>query len=427
MMERISEASTIQGMPRRRHQLSAPLGRLILSLLGLLVSGGFASAEVGGQPSSDKPQAGKPTLAQVDQAIALSAGYLERACGPDGKFVYEVEIGTGKEIPSYYVLRHEGAIYALAMLNHSHHNPEAVEAMVRAARFLRENYIGPGARPDQSIIWTNPLINGAVPPDDYAELGGTSLGIVALAEVRKVRPEAQPLEQLQALGRFALSLQRQDGSFIQKYSAKSGPVSNWQSLFYPGEAALGFIALYEADHAEKWLIAAGKALSYLARNRAGSFAVPVDHWALIATARLLPHCQKASCGAAREELVRHAIQTCDSILQEQIRGASDAGLDGAFDPDGRIAPAATRLEGLLAALEFLPNGEFESKIETAVGRGIGFLLRTQIDSGPQAGGMPGAINPRLAESSDIRIDFVQHTASAWLRYQRLFQITAESH
>jgi hypothetical protein len=47
-----------------------------------------------------------------------------------------------------------------------------------------------------------------------AELGGTGLGLVALAAARETDPKSMPLEQLQALGRFQLFLQRDDGSFV---------------------------------------------------------------------------------------------------------------------------------------------------------------------------------------------------------------------
>ncbi len=287
--------------------------------------------------------------------------------------------------------------------------------MVRAAGFLRHNYMGPGLRPGQLVIWSKPQTE--IPGRQFAELGGAGLGLVALAAVREVNAKSVPLTDLQALGRSVLFLQKNDGSFIHKYRAEGGPVADWESLYYPGEAALGLIALYEADHSREWLMAAGKALSYLARRRAGLTDVPADHWALIATAKLLPYCEQGGCGASQEELVQHAIQVCKSILREQFKNGSATGLDGAFDGTGRTAPAATRLEGLLAALEFLSKGVLRERIVAAVERGIGFLLRVQVVSGPQAGGMPGAFGVRARDVSEIRIDYVQHALGAWLRYQ----------
>ena len=339
------------------------------------------------------------------------------ACGPDGKFAYQVDIGSGRESSSYDIIRHAGAIYALAMANRYHPDPKVVETMVRAAGFMRQNYMGPGVSPEQLVVLSKPLTESRA--RQYAELGGTGLVLVALAEVRAVEPNAVSLEDLQALGRFLLFLQRDDGGFVHKYRLDSGPVANWQILYYPGEAVLGLISLYQVDHSPQWLDGAAKALSYLAKSRAGLSTIPADHWALIATAKLLPYGDQVRSSVSSEELMRHASQICDSMAREQFHGSTATGLNGAFDPIGRTAPAATRLEGLLATLEFLPKSELRNRIEAVVSRGITFLLRAQKTAGPQVGGMPGAVVSRAVNSSEVRIDYVQHALCAWIRYRKL--------
>jgi hypothetical protein len=353
-----------------------------------------------------------PTREEISQAIALSGGYSEHACGPDGKFVYAIETYNGERTSSYNIVRHAGAMYALAMLNRSTPDRKAVDAMVRAATFMRHNYIGPGPHPGQLMVWSEPTT-----PHSEAELGATGLGLVALTEVRKVAPRSVPLEDLQALGRFALYLQKDDGSFASKYSPETGP-EDWDSLYYPGETALGLIGLYEIDHSRQWLNTAARALSYLAKSRAKLSPVPPDHWALIAMAKLLPYCDKTSCLVSHEDLLQYANQVCAAIMHDQLRNPI-APMDGAFDATGRTAAVATRMEGLLAALELLPKDEFRGKVETAAERGIAFLIRAQIKSGPYAGGMPGAYLAGAPGTSEIRIDCVQHALSAWLRYQKL--------
>jgi hypothetical protein len=382
-------------------------------VLLLLVSHGAAQMigpERGEHRNGGLPEAPLPTREQISQAIALSGGYLERACGPDGKFVYEITTPFGEQTSSYNIVRHAGAMYALALLNRSRPDRKAVDAMVRAANFMRQNYIGQDAHSGQLVVWSEPT-----GPHSEASLGATGLGLVALTETRKVAPNAIQLQELQALGRFALFLQRDDGSFASKYSTETGP-GDWDSLYYPGETALGFIGLYEADHSRRWLTAAAKALLYLARSRAKLSPVPPDHWVLIAMARLLPYCDKASCPVSRDELLEYARQVCNSIVHDQLRNPV-APMDGAFDVTGRTGSVATRMEGLLAALEFLPIDEFRARVEAATGRGIAFLLRAQIKSGPYAGGVPSAFLTGAPGTSEIRIDSIQHALSAWVRYQ----------
>jgi hypothetical protein len=357
--------------------------------------------------SSEAAPKAQPTRAQLDHAIDQATAYLERACGPDGRFAYKVDVTSDRESVSYNIVRHAGAIYALAMANRFRPHREAVEAMVRAAAFLRHDYVGAGIRRRQLAVWSRPVKDRSRSGYQVASLGGTGLGLVALAAVRDADINSVPLEDLRELGRFILFLQKKDGGFIHKYRTDTGPVADWESLYYPGEAALGLIALYEADHSRKWLVGAGKALAYLARSRVRLSTVPADHWALVATAEIMPYADQIGPVVSREALVRHSIQVCNSIL------------DGFADPAiaSRTAPVATRLEGLLAAAEFLPENDLRDKIDAVASQQANRLLRPQIVSGAYAGGMPASIED--AASVVVRIDFVQHAICAWIRLDAL--------
>lgn len=356
--------------------------------------------------------------ARVQQAITKSRDYLIRSCGPGGRFIYKVDEITGQVAPSYNIIRHEGAVYSLAMLYAAYDDPSSLEAITRADGYLRSSYISPGIAPDVLVVWTRPF-----PDRSAADLGATGLGLVALTSLDRFWSGAIPIEQLRALGHFGLLLQRTDGSFIDKYRTATGPVEEFESLYYPGEMALGFLSLYEVDHSKTWLDAAKKALMYLARRSAGQSAAPPDHWAMIAMAKLFEICgrERIACPAPREELIRYAEQVSQTLLAGQQQApTSDPRLLGSFGPSGRTAPTATRLEGLLAALEFLPPGPMRAKIKPGIDLGINFLLRAQIADGPYTGGVPKSIVASEPESSEIRIDYVQHALCAWLRYEKLF-------
>ena len=176
------------------------------------------------------------------------------------------------------------------------------------------------------------------------------------------------------------------------------------------------------------LQAATDAMVYLARTRRGRSTVEADHWALLATGRLL---SLGEPSVPREALLRHALQICDSILTEND-GVTLVDQTG-FQADGRTCPTATRLEGMLAALTFLSRDDpIRSRIELAVTPGTRFLLRSQVRSGPYAGGIPRAIQ-RLPDghelatrsfnerAGEIRIDYVQHALCAMLQYEAMTQ------
>ena len=178
-----------------------------------------------------------PSAKLLSHAIAMAAEYLERNCGPSGRFAYLVDTDSGETSPSYNIIRHAGGIYALAMLNRAHPDPNPVSAMVRAANFMRANYIAPDPHSNALAVWLRPP-----PMNTKAELGAAGLGLVALAAVENAQPNTVSLDQLQALGRFVLFLQKPDGSYYSRYFADKGLDRNWQSLYYPGEAVLGWLA-----------------------------------------------------------------------------------------------------------------------------------------------------------------------------------------
>ena len=407
---------------------------LLTCLLILLGAGGLLFAV------AREAKAANESLPSVDseklhEAIALAANYFVRACKPDGQFVYRINLNPEfTPAQRYNILRHAGAIYALAMYHQWRPDDRARETMVRAARFLRDRCVGPLPNRDNLLaVWSPPGITHSGKPLQ-AKLGGAGLGLVALLSLEKVKPNSTSLADLRQLGRFVLYMQKADGSFYSKYvPSEGGRQETWKSLYYPGEAALGLLMLYERDPSSEWLNASARALGYLARSREGSDEVPADHWALLATAKLLPLYSDHNIIVPRQAVLRHAIQISESILRSRPAHSDDPILFGSFTMDGRTTPTATRLEGLLAALEYLPpeQQQLRARAISAVHDGINFLLRAQVHSGDFAGGMPRAIRQlphvKLAaieqfnrRATEVRIDYVQHAMSAMIQYAAMF-------
>ena len=128
------------------------------------------------------PQAGQLTSAEeVRGAIEAAGGYLLRATGPDGRFVYLAGVDPAFEPePSYNVLRHAGTVYSLGMYYGWEAKEETRQAMVRATGYLRECCVDevPG-REGLLAVWSPPEIVFTGKPLQ-AKLGGTGLGLAAL-------------------------------------------------------------------------------------------------------------------------------------------------------------------------------------------------------------------------------------------------------
>lgn len=380
-------------------------------------------------PAGTSRPVGKLTRDQLTAAAQLSARYLELACDEEGKFVYCVNMNAHVVVVERYnIVRHAGAIYALAMYQERFPNQETLDAIRRSVTFLRGEMTPLDDPAGPHVVWSRPEINHTGSPLQV-KLGAVGLGLVALSKSEQLLPGSVSKEELRGLAKFILWMQKKDGSFYSKYwPDERGRDDRWTSLYYPGEAALGLVSLYECDPQPQWLQGAADVLSYLARSRAGQPEVLPDHWALLATAQLWKHYDKIPNPPSKAMLLEHARQVCRSLLTEHPLLADDAALVGSFTGDGRTTPAATRMEGLLAALDFLPASDqaLRSRIQVAGRETMELLLRAQVRDGEFAGAIPRAImqldEAKVGEAdfnektTEVRIDYVQHSLSAMLHY-----------
>ncbi len=363
---------------------------------------------------------------QLQRAIELAGRYLTRACADDGRFVYRIYLDPAVEpAPSYNLLRHAGTIYALGKYTAWRSDRSVEEAALRAACFLKDQAVASvGGHRDQLAIWSpSEADSGAATLE--AKLGGAGLGLVAFGSLEEFRPSSTPLEGLRGLGRFVLYMQRPDGSFFSKYVPSQGGRSDaWTSLYYPGEAALGLLTLYELDPQPQWRAGAERALNYLAQCRRNQKTVEADHWALLATAKLVQIAGREKWDIDRAALTYHAAQICQQMLNDMPPSRPLGAMAGCLTNDGRTCPTATRLEGMQAALPLLASdySDLGDRMIPSIDAGIAFLVRAQVQSGLYAGGIPRSVVPVAWDKGrcdEVRIDYVQHALCAMLQYDSM--------
>lgn len=425
---------------KRRHDRPRPVRSSFL-LFALSLVPALALLWLVGLPlftpaDSSQSRARLPTesaadVREVEHAIHLASNYLARQLVANGQFVYRINLNADVSVKRRYnILRHAGAIYALGTYHQRFPDSEIASSMSGAGDFLRSQIAPLPEHQEVLAVWSRPETNGRSGFQE-AKLGGTGLGLVALLSEERIHPGATDRKTLQGLGEFLLFMQQPDGNYYSKYVPERGGFDDWVSLYYPGEAALGLVMLYEHDPEQKWLAGAKSAMEYLARIREGQENVPHDHWALLATAKILEHAKNRLDAELRELMISHTEQICLAMMQAQTPFLGDPVFGGSFDREGRTTPCATRLEGLLAALTYLPPEmtDLRSRIEQACRQGMEFLLRSQVSFGDARGGFPRSIlghpdfaplviSKRDERWTEIRIDYVQHALSALLEYQQ---------
>lgn len=373
--------------------------------------------------------------AQLETAIHLSADYLQKRCDENGKFEYLVSTNPKTaHNTEYNILRHAGTVYALAMFRRWCFEEDGDQAIIRAAKYLlRETLVPVRGGDDLLAVGSFPCISDRKQPF-VAKLGGTGLGLVALLSVENIQPGTVSIDTLRKLGRFLLFMQKKDGSFYSHYiPAKGGKVNLSGSVYYSGEAVLGLLMLYERDSSPQWINSAVNGLTYLARSRSGEPDIQIDHWFLLAAARLLAVHDFDEEPESRELIFQHVVRICEDILSQSHPCPRHSAEYGCLTGDGRTCPTAARLEGLLAALTLLKGDQEQLReaMVSAVHRGVDFLLRAQVHSGKNIGGIPWSIRPQSAahkhfnrsyieRTTEIRIDYVQHALSALIQYDQVF-------
>lgn len=369
----------------------------------------------------------------LNQTIEDANAYMYKVLDNKGKFTYRLNLNPDVNVPpKYNMLRHAGSIYSMVMYEQATGDGSHVQDIVNATNWLKQTGLKPAGKEGMLGIWTYDRITGS-DAADQVKLGGAGLSLVAMLSTEMLAKGTTSLKELQQLGAFILYMQRKDGSFYSKFiPSKGGRDASWTSLYYPGEAALGLVMLYEYDHDPKWLMGAAKALGYLSRLRIGKSTVEADHWALLATARLLPlYDRLENPPVSKNMILEHGIQICGSMLDQGRTSMIQPHQYGCFTFDGRTTPTSTRMEGLQAALTFIPTSHtiLRERIQAAVDLGITFLINSQIKEGTHKGTilrgtrqLEAGMNEKdlrtfNRRATEFRIDYVQHPLSAFIQYK----------
>lgn len=370
-------------------------------------------------PAKNVPQTRKVKL---EDGIHRAAGYIMDNTNDVGRLSYQRHISpyVMMDPKKYNILRHSGTIYSTYLYDQAYPGTKMHETRIRLTKYLVENYVREIEGGMYTVVST-PEEEGI--PEPQGKLGAAGLSLLGISDL--CREGVLDMKICRGLGDFILFLQKPDGSFFCKYIYSTGKKSDeFMSIYYPGEAALGLLYLNDADPQEKWVTGAKRALLYLADLRAGKKATEFDHWAMLATDKLLALPENGVTPDERERLLVHARQMADFVFPTQIL---DSGSPHFGSVGGNISPCSngTKMEGLLAIYHVLGTSDpaFRIRLLETLDRLALFLARAQITDEYLCGGFPSSADWRLSglpkKSYVVRIDNVQHIMSAWINYQKL--------
>lgn len=364
------------------------------------------------------------SISQIDKSIDNAALYIKTNLNKNGRFIYERDINPsivyGKK--RYNILRHAGILYAMSLYE-TYTNDTTMHAQrIIAAEYLLKNYVKKLSNETYAVISKK---EEEKLPYNTAKLGGTGLALIGISNLYKEGKVCEEI--LTGLGDFIIYMQKKDGSFYSKYNYNQKQREDeFISLCYPGEAALGLLYLNDVIADEKWVNCAKNALLFLAdyhKNKGENNLF--NHWAILATSKLIKFENNNLTDAEKETLMDFAHQMAEIALNGQITDTKER-YRGASEGNIRPCSIATLIEGEVAIFKIVDDDKLKTRLLRSIMLGVDFLASTQItDKGETFGGIPTSadyeLNSAPKNASVIRIDNIQHAISALITYRMLFK------
>ena len=347
-------------------------------------------------------------------AAKQGGDYLKRSALPDGSFIYIYRPKSDTIPEDYNILRHAGSVYSMLEVYELTNDQQLMEAIRRAVGYLQRSM-------NLCEIGGEKLL--CVVENSHVKLGGNALAAIALAKYIDITNSKKQLADLIQLGRWIQKSQLQTGEFYpHKQTYPDSKASTFVSQYYPGEALLALVRIYDLIGDESLLDNAEKGAKYLINVRDKDLplsSLDHDHWFLYALNELYRH-------RSNPLYLKHAMRISKAIIQTQNLQPDYPDWYGSYYRPPRSTPTATRTEGLYAAYQLaydFGDPDMAELIFESIQSGITFQLQTQFRpestlylKNPKRclGGFHSSLT-----NFNIRIDYVQHNLSSILGMYRL--------
>ncbi|MEW6358758.1 MAG: hypothetical protein AB1696_20655 [Planctomycetota bacterium] len=340
------------------------------------------------------------------EKAALRAGlWLLSVQMKTGRFKYRINPLLNDQDPTYNIVRHAGACWALLWLHRSTGEQQFLDAMKSGLAYLAEH------------------TERAVQPCKFAHvrfakkspLGASALTLLLKAEAALSGALPPDKETMEELANFIALMQRDSGQFrghLEALKEKEDATPEEEPRYYPGQCMLALLQYHKLNPDNKWLdIVKKSAEVQIQRFTKDDFA---DQWVMMSLEELYRVTKEERYAAACRSMA-------DSILKKQHKpeDVPDPDYVGGFNHTNppETCSAATRMEGLVAAWNLAnkmgaPNDEYRKALALAAK----FILQQQFrpDNSYMANPALSFMGGFHAGPTDfeLRIDYAQHAICA---------------
>lgn len=365
------------------------------------------------------------------KAAHLAGSYITSHLNSDGRFDYQyfpyTDQVTQPKGAGYSLPRHSGAIYGLALLYEDQPLERYRESAERAIEWLKAQ-----ASPECNG-WLKEGLCIPLSGRGHATLGNSALSALALLTYADKTGETKHLNFTEGLLYFILHMQRGDGDFFHDFELADGSYDPHQrSMFASEQAAFALVLAAKRWPGGPWLKAAERALDVMTgdkyeRDFLSGFFYGADHWTCLAADSAWPQLKH-----------RRYLDFClgysrflQRLQYRSARGEGDVSYDGHYGFGYLSPPQAPATggfgEGIMASLSLAKRHGVQPSalqdIYDQAGAGLEALVRDQItphNSWPFKN-QPKALGAfrRSVVESEVRVDFVQHSACSLIMSRRL--------
>ncbi len=351
-------------------------------------------------------------------SAALNADYLARVNDEKGKFWYIYWPNEDEIAKNYGIVRHAGSVYGLFEAYNHLKDKKYADAGRRGLNFLLASTQNPKEAPDITLVMEK----------TQSVLGTNALVAMAYAVIPEDLMTPQDKDLRDKIGNSILYYRMpQKGLFYTTFDqALNKKAPKEQARYYPGEAMLALVRLYERTQDKKWLDAA-KDLAPGQKElweKAGHNSVGDYCWVGQAFARMA---RLETDPALKEEYKKVGFSHADAVIKHQFQPGHpkgyypdyQGGADNSRPP--RTTPTSARSESLAEnylTAKALGDVESQKKYGVALLQSIHFYAQNQFTPDnsyflPYPEKALGGIRGSLI-ANDLRIDYNQHALSTKL-------------
>jgi small neutral amino acid transporter SnatA (MarC family) len=297
---------------------------VLLAAVGLLVAAVLAFGVLA--PPERCPEV---TADELTARATAAVDWFTRNQLDDGTWLYEYDGEADRDLGSYNVVRHAGAIMGLHQAA-SAGIPGALDSADRGTAWLQPHLMDRDG-------WT------AVSYEGRTAVGATALFVAGLVERRLATGDTGDDDLIRSLSRFLVSQTEPSGAVLSDYDNATGrPVPDRYSKYYTGEAYWALARVHRLFPDEGWGETADRIGNYIAtvRDDTEGYWPPLpDHWTAYGLAETAEFPERDPDRPLTEAELEHTRQQA-GLFGSQVRWVSQqAGpwgnvVRGSFTPRG---------------------------------------------------------------------------------------------